>query len=105
MGEHGSALNAAVMEGFWDLVEILLDAGATPDCKRAARIDEVWLRGVVEGAAEEKRRGYEARYRKFWEVESARKRSERVGAETKSGELWWFGVCFTLMCVVLGYWR
>jgi len=66
-GKYGSALNAAVVNGLWDNVEVLLAAGATPDCRLIATPDEDWLRAVVE--TEEDGEGAVERYRVFWDVE------------------------------------
>lgn len=101
-GKYGSALNAAVFAGYWDVVEELLEAGATRDCDLRRGIDEKWLIGAIADIEEGQRPGYEQRYRKFWEVESAR---ERVGIEARGGGLWWVGACFVLVCFVFGYWR
>ncbi|KAH6632799.1 ankyrin repeat-containing domain protein [Chaetomium tenue] len=64
-GRYGSALNAAVLRGFWDTVDVLLAAGAKPDCKLLSEPDEEWLEQVRE------RDGSHAvaRYKKFWDVE------------------------------------
>jgi len=66
-GKYGSALNAAVVNGLWHNVEVLLAAGATPDCRLMATPDEDWLRTVVE--TEEDGEGAVERYRVFWDVE------------------------------------
>lgn len=66
-GKYGSPLNAAIVSGWWDIVEILLQAGATPDCRLQEEPDEAWLQRV----REENGRGAYQRYMKFWEVQSA----------------------------------
>ncbi|UKZ90608.1 uncharacterized protein TrAFT101_005614 [Trichoderma asperellum] len=66
-GKYGSAFNAAIIRGNWHIVEILLKAGATPDCRLQAEPDKEWLQRV----REEDGRGAYERYMKFWEVQSA----------------------------------
>lgn len=66
-GKYGSPLNAAIISRWWDIVEILLKAGATPDCQLQEEPDEEWLQRV----REEDGRGAYERYMKFWEVQSA----------------------------------
>ncbi|EHK47335.1 putative ankyrin repeat protein, partial [Trichoderma atroviride IMI 206040] len=64
-GKYRSALNAAVIRAHWDIVDILLEAGAKPDCHVLQEPDEEFLARIREEhgwAAEE-------RYKKFWEVE------------------------------------
>ncbi|KAL7956611.1 ankyrin repeat-containing domain protein [Trichoderma compactum] len=64
-GKYGSALNAAVIRANWDIVDVLLEAGAKPDCHMLQEPDEKFLARIREEhgwAAEE-------RYKKFWEVE------------------------------------
>ncbi|OPB46410.1 hypothetical protein A0O28_0065310 [Trichoderma guizhouense] len=64
-GKYGSALNAAVIRANWDIVDVLLEAGAKPDCHMLQEPDEEFLARIREEhgwAAEE-------RYKKFWEVE------------------------------------
>lgn len=64
-GKYGSALNAAVIRAHWDIVDVLLEAGAKPDCHMLQEPDEEFLARIREEhgwAAEE-------RYTKFWEVE------------------------------------
>ncbi|KAL7785777.1 ankyrin repeat-containing domain protein [Trichoderma afarasin] len=64
-GKYGSALNAAVIRAHWDIVDVLLEAGAKPDCYMLQEPDEEFLARIREEhgwAAEE-------RYQKFWEVE------------------------------------
>ncbi|KKP06190.1 hypothetical protein THAR02_01703 [Trichoderma harzianum] len=64
-GKYGSALNAAVIRAHWDIVDVLLEAGAKPDCHMLQEPDEEFLARIREEhgwAAEE-------RYKKFWEVE------------------------------------
>lgn len=74
-GKHRSALNAAVFQGDWYLVETFLDAGAEPDCQLSLEPDEVWLKEVEE----EDGQGAVDRYRKFWEVQKLRLGAGRVG--------------------------
>lgn len=64
-GKYGSALNAAVIKGHWDIVHLLREAGAKPDCYSMQKPDEEWLLTV----RQEDGRGAEERYRKFWELE------------------------------------
>lgn len=71
-GKYGSALNAAVVAGNWDTVEVLLDAGATPDCHILSEPDEEWLQRVLEDKDYDQ--GGVERYRKFWEVEKAERK-------------------------------
>ncbi|KAK4076727.1 uncharacterized protein Triagg1_4330 [Trichoderma aggressivum f. europaeum] len=66
-GKYGSALNAAVIAGNWDTAEVLLSAGATPDCHMLSEPDEGWLQRVLEDDGQ----GGVERYRKFWEVQKA----------------------------------
>ncbi|KAM0512856.1 hypothetical protein ACHAPE_008490 [Trichoderma viride] len=64
-GKYGSALNAAVIRAHWDIVDVLLKAGAIPDCHVLQEPDQDFLARIREEhgwAAEE-------RYKKFWEVE------------------------------------
>ncbi|KAJ4859640.1 ankyrin repeats (3 copies) domain-containing protein [Trichoderma breve] len=64
-GKYGSALNAAVIRANWDILDVLLEAGAKPDCHMLQEPDEEFLARIREEhgwAAEE-------RYKKFWEVE------------------------------------
>lgn len=64
-GKYGSALNAAVVRAHWDIVDVLLEAGAKPDCYMLQKPDEEFLARIREDhgwAAEE-------RYKKLWEVE------------------------------------
>ncbi|KAK0757976.1 hypothetical protein N5P37_009271 [Trichoderma harzianum] len=64
-GKYGSALNAAVIRAHWDIVDVLLEAGAKPDCHMLEEPDEEFLARIREEhgwAAEE-------RYKTFWEVE------------------------------------
>ncbi|KAM0265401.1 hypothetical protein ACHAQJ_000243 [Trichoderma viride] len=64
-GKYGSALNAAVIRAHWDIVDVLLEAGAKPDCHMLQEPDKGFLARIREEhgwAAEE-------RYKKFWEVE------------------------------------
>ncbi|KAL6812142.1 ankyrin repeat-containing domain protein [Trichoderma sp. SZMC 28015] len=64
-GKYGSALNAAVIRAHWDVVDVLLEAGAKPDCHMLQEPDEEFLARIREDhgwAAEE-------RYKKLWEVE------------------------------------
>ncbi|KAL6831718.1 ankyrin repeat-containing domain protein [Trichoderma camerunense] len=66
-GKYGSALNAAVIRAHWDIVDVLLEAGAKPDCHMLQEPDEEFLARIREEhgwAAEE-------RYQKFWEVVGA----------------------------------
>ena len=62
-GKCRSALNAAIFRHFWDIVEILLEAGATPDCQLLSEPDEEWLAQVQE----EEGQGAVQRYHVFWE--------------------------------------
>ncbi|RDL33053.1 uncharacterized protein BP5553_08492 [Venustampulla echinocandica] len=64
--KYGNALNAAVIKGHWDSVDVLLKAGAVPDCHRVDRVDEEWLLEVEKDDGQ----GAVQRYRKFWEVQS-----------------------------------
>lgn len=61
-GKYGSPLNAAVFRGYWDIVEMLLDSGAKPDCSQSQEADKAWLQQVEEEC------GGEAveRYQLFW---------------------------------------
>lgn len=61
-GQCRSALNAAIFRHFWDIVEILLEAGATPDSQLLPEPDEEWLARV----GEEEGRGAVERYHVFW---------------------------------------
>lgn len=69
-GKYHSALNGAVISGHWNIVKILLAAGAVPDCHLQEQPDDDWLWTVLE----EDGRGAVERYRKFWEVELEKKR-------------------------------
>ncbi|KAL7952415.1 ankyrin repeat-containing domain protein [Trichoderma compactum] len=69
-GKYHSALNGAIISGHWNIVKILLDAGATPDCHLRGQPDEDWLQTVLE----EDGQGAAERYRKFWEVELEKNR-------------------------------
>jgi hypothetical protein len=80
-GKYRSALNAAVIRGHWDIVDILLKAGAKPDCHFQLEIVEEWLAqvkgehtqgGYYRTKYDRKKEGRraEARYRKFWDVQS-----------------------------------
>ncbi|KAK4083830.1 uncharacterized protein Triagg1_1492 [Trichoderma aggressivum f. europaeum] len=68
-GKYHSALNGAIISGHWNIVKVLLAAGATPDCHLQEEPDEAWLRTILE----EDGRGAVERYRKFWKVELGRK--------------------------------
>lgn len=81
-GKYGSALNAAVIRGFWDIVQILLDAGATPDCDEVLQPNKEWLQLVREEHGE----GAVQRYRKFCEVEQAKRRSTASQLYADQGE-------------------
>ena len=63
-------MNAAVVEGRWDIVRILLEYGAKPDCLLFEEIDEEWVGKL----GEEKGRGAAERYRVFWDREKAKHR-------------------------------
>ncbi len=65
-GQHRSALNAAIFRHFWDIVEILLEAGATPDCQLQPEPDEEFLARVREELKGEGQGAVE-RYCVFWE--------------------------------------
>lgn len=47
-GKYGSAVNAVVVKGCWDTVDVLLAAGAKPDCQLLSEPNEEWLRQVLE---------------------------------------------------------
>ena len=70
-GRYHTALNAAVVRGYWNIVEALLEAGAEPDCRHLQEPDEQWLKRV----REEDGRGAVERYRKFWEVQMKKARA------------------------------
>ncbi|KAK4103800.1 ankyrin [Parathielavia hyrcaniae] len=65
--QYGSPLNAAVVQGYWDIVKILLDAGAVPDCQQLPETDEEWLACVREDHGQ----GAVERYRVFWDKHKA----------------------------------
>ncbi|KAL6786735.1 ankyrin repeat-containing domain protein [Trichoderma sp. SZMC 28012] len=69
-GKYHSALNGAIISGHWNIANILLAAGAIPDCHLQEQPDEDWLQTVLE----EDGRGAVERYRRFWEVELEKKR-------------------------------
>lgn len=69
-GKYHSALNGAIIGGRWNIVKILLAAGATPDCHLQGQPNEDWLQTV----SQEDGRGAVERYRKFWQVELEKKR-------------------------------
>ncbi|UKZ61613.1 uncharacterized protein TrAtP1_002873 [Trichoderma atroviride] len=71
-GKYRSALNGAIIGDHWDIVEVLLEAGATPDCDLEEEPDEEWLQTVLK----EEGRGAVERYRKFWNVEMEKKSEE-----------------------------
>lgn len=66
-GRYGTALNAAVIRAHWDIVDILLQAGAKSDCYVILSPDEEWLERVrnIDGQAAVER------YGKFWEVQNS----------------------------------
>ncbi|KAL6792822.1 ankyrin repeat-containing domain protein [Trichoderma sp. SZMC 28012] len=47
-GKYGSALNAAVIRAHWDIVDVLLEAGAKPDCYMLQEPDEEFLARIRE---------------------------------------------------------
>lgn len=61
--KYRSALNAAVFQGFWDIIEVLVEGGARPDSQVLPESDEAWLAGI----REKHDRGAVEWYRKFWE--------------------------------------
>lgn len=60
-GKYRSALNGAIVSGHWNIVKVLLEASATPDCYLQEQPDREWLQAVLE----EDGRGAVERYRKF----------------------------------------
>ncbi|KAL7909988.1 ankyrin repeat-containing domain protein [Trichoderma velutinum] len=66
-GRYRTALNAAVTRAHWDIVTILLQAGAKPDCHLLLHPDEEWLERI----RQEDGPVAVERYRKFWEVEKS----------------------------------
>ena len=76
-GNHDSALNTAVVEGSWHLVEIMLEYGAEPDCLLFDEIDEEWLVQL----REDEGRDAAERYRVLWDrqKEEASNKRERKG--------------------------
>jgi ankyrin repeat protein len=62
-GKCQSALNAAIIRHFWNIFEILLQAGATPDCQMLSEPDGEWLALV----REEEGLGAVERYHLVWE--------------------------------------
>lgn len=82
-GKYGSALNAAVICGFWDIVQILLDGGATPDCGEVLQPSKEWLQLV----REEHGGGAVERYRRFCEVEEAKRRGTASQLYADQGEI------------------
>ncbi|UKZ75828.1 hypothetical protein TrVFT333_003522 [Trichoderma virens FT-333] len=66
-GKYRTGLNSAVIRGHWDIAEMLLEAGATPDCHFLWKPDEQFMIQI----REEHSKSAEARYLRFWEVQKS----------------------------------
>lgn len=64
-----AALNGAIIGGHWDIVEVLLEAGAAPDCDLQEQPNGEWLQTLLK---EDSRGGVE-RYKRFWDVRREKK--------------------------------